>query len=160
MRCSLLFPKGSRKRGVPLYFLINIFFICFGTKSESDSIPEYFLIELQGSLETSDTISLDGTFIGDLHFTIKAPKNLIFRNIFRFFVTMNLFLKGEPVFIIGHHVLYGKEAKLDKPFAVLKKTTTPTSSTDLEPYYECAALIKRKFLFKTRPKPLVLAKKV
>ncbi|KAJ8946722.1 hypothetical protein NQ318_020816 [Aromia moschata] len=70
---------------------------------------EWSIIELQGDLKSHTDSSFEGKFIGDLHFT----------------------KSGTPVLIIGHHLMYGKEAKLEKPFALLEKRslmTTPSTS--------------------------------
>ena len=111
-------------------------------KMSAEGCPDWFIIELQGDLETkSEAVSLSGKFIGDLHFTDK----------------------GEPILIIGHHILYGKVAKLEKPFAVLEKqhcedlhmaTEEDVDSEDKVDYL-VKAVVKKKMIFKTRPKPII-----
>ncbi|KAJ8924835.1 hypothetical protein NQ315_000989 [Exocentrus adspersus] len=88
---------------------------------------DWAIIELQGDLKSHTDSSFEGKFIGDLHFT-KA---------------------GIPVLIIGHHLLYGKEAKLEKPFALLEK------KADDKTEYLVKSIIRNKIIFKTRPKPIV-----
>lgn len=72
---------------------------------------------------------MEGQFIGDLHFT----------------------KQGTPMLIIGHHLLFGKEVELVKPLALLEKVKGAEGSTG----YFIKALIRKKILFKTRPKPIV-----
>ncbi|KAI4471580.1 rad25/xp-b dna repair helicase [Holotrichia oblita] len=96
---------------------------------------EWSLIELQGELKSHSEGQFDGKFVGDLHFT-KA---------------------GVPVLIVGHHLMYGKEMALEKPYALLEKvdsgddTTDKTKTTE----YLVKSIITKKIIFKTRPKPIV-----
>lgn len=78
-------------------------------------VAEWTIVELQGDLESKRQENvLSGKFIGDLHYT----------------------KQGEPVLIVGHHVLFGKVARLDKPIAVLQKSddskdvATETNASD------------------------------
>jgi chromosome transmission fidelity protein 8 len=84
------------------------------------------ILELQGDLK-SHNYSFEGKLIGDLHFT----------------------KSGTAVLIVGHHLMFGKEAKMEKPLALLQK------KTDGNVEYTVKTIISKKILFKTRPKPIV-----
>ena len=118
-----------------------------------DSPPrkEWAIIELQGTIEMQAHCKEDplaGKFIGDLHFT----------------------KSGEPTLIIGHHILYGKMSKLEKPFAIMRKRTASPSKSrvgsgedeegrsrddESSTRYDVMGLIKHKLLFNQRPKPII-----
>jgi len=103
-----------------------------------NGMKEWFCIEMQGDLESRNKEHLEGKFIGDLHFT----------------------KQGVPIMIIGHHILYGKFMELDQPFiAVNKEAELDEADMDIEDgastSYTISAVIKRKIIFKARPKPII-----
>lgn len=66
------------------------------------NIEEWCIVELQGDLEVRGDRMMDGQFIGDL-----------------------LYNKyGQPILIIGHHILQGRCQKIDKPLLVMEKSAT------------------------------------
>lgn len=59
----------------------------------------------------------------------------------------------SPVCLIGHQTIRGKVSELDKPFLVIDTRTT-TSNDGIT---ECnvVMIIRRRILFKDRPKPIL-----
>ena len=98
---------------------------------------ELSMIEMQGDLESrlGSNVDVSGKFIGDLHYT-KDGKT--------------------PILIIGHHILYGKVVKLDRPMVAMKKVVKELideSGSTTE--YHVQTIIRTKLLFKARPKPII-----
>ncbi|VDD80960.1 unnamed protein product [Mesocestoides corti] len=90
------------------------------------------MIELQGEIINKSGGTLDGKFIGDLHFT----------------------KENEPVLIIGHHLLQGKIVKFPKPFAVIRRERSGAGIN-----ISVTAVIKTKIIFRSRPKPIIWIQK-
>lgn len=103
-------------------------------------IEDWAIIDLQGDLKFEKVDNSDEQRIGDLHFT----------------------KTGIPILIIGIHVLHGKEVMLEKPMIVLEKhrahtenETTREEQESAETKYIVKAIIRKKLLFRSRPKPIV-----
>lgn len=101
-------------------------------------VEDWAIIDLQGDLIFEKVGNPNNQLVGDLHFT-KA---------------------GVPILIIGIHVLHGKEVTLEKPLIVLEKQRNNTRDETMEEKiakteYSVKAIVKKKLLFKSRPKPIV-----
>ncbi|EDO63321.1 AGAP012170-PA, partial [Anopheles gambiae str. PEST] len=65
----------------------------------NSTLEEWSIVELQGDLDVRGDRIMSGQFIGDL-----------------------LYNKyGQPILIIGHHILQGRMQKIDKPLLVVEK---------------------------------------
>ncbi|KAK9508366.1 hypothetical protein O3M35_005948 [Rhynocoris fuscipes] len=102
-----------------------------------EKLDTWGIIELQGDLRSRVNGSLESQFVGDLHFGYQS--------------------NGVPILIIGHHILYGKSVTMDKPFAIMEKVCKEDSSEERNTEYIIKALVKKKLLFKIRPKPIIAA---
>merc|ERR1712059_64113 len=134
---------GTSTREIQLKMQIRI-------RAGDDKPLEWFMIEMQGDLESRTKERLEGKLIGDLYFN----------------------KEGVPIMIIGHHILYGKVQVLDKPLVTLKKKQPEASSMtekqggeeelmdldremEVKTEYEVKSIIRKKIIFKTRPKPII-----
>ena len=69
--------------------------------------------------------------------------------------------------IIGHHILYGKVIELEKPLVAIEKLELSKDldqeemmdvddHLELKTEFRVKSVIKKKLLFKTRPKPIIV----
>lgn len=86
-------------------------------------------MELQGLVQMKREAPSEATIVGDLHYYNR---------------------NRHPVLVLGHHVLNGKEIKLEQPMAVIEKITDSDKTE-----YRVKAVVKKKLLFKSRPKPII-----
>lgn len=122
-------------------YFINylIFFFFFLISREPGELPEWAIVELQGSLEAYQNMidPKSRKFIGDLLYQKNAD--------------------GTPILIIGSiHILYGKEMPLAKPMILLeKKTIDDDDCGDNSTEHIVKGVVKRKLVFRGRPRPIV-----
>ncbi|XP_064466813.1 chromosome transmission fidelity protein 8 homolog isoform X2 [Ornithodoros turicata] len=108
-----------------------------GQADIKDELSEWAILEMQGHLVSKEGTLFGGKYIGDLHYT----------------------KSGVPILLVGHHVLYGKEQAMDKPVLVMKKVVQSEVVSDSDEKtnveYQVQAVIKKKLVFRTRPKPII-----
>jgi hypothetical protein len=101
-------------------------------------LPDWQLVELQGELEPpaerDASASVDGVRIGEL-----TPKPVP---------------KGAYSLHIANNLLGGREEALKTPLVVLRKVRNEHGATIA---LEALGLIKRRVVFKTRPRPITQA---
>ena len=91
---------------------------------------------------------------------------------------MFIFCQGQPILIIGHHILHGKVQQLEKPWIIVSRTsldaknllcdesdvsmTAENAESEIETgsdnsgaHYLVTAVIRSKIVFRTRPKPII-----
>ncbi|VDM61015.1 unnamed protein product [Angiostrongylus costaricensis] len=104
-------------------------------QSFSDGLNECMLIELQGTIENYGQ-PLAGRVLGTLVWH-KDNKQALLQ--------------------VGHHLLEGKISELEKPLLLMKPS--PSNQHFEERTMIIEAVIKRRLLFKNRPKPFTLPSK-
>jgi len=120
----------------------------FFIKCPEGQKDEWAVIEMQGDLESRiGDMSLGGKFVGDLHYDTA---------------------KHTPILIIGHHILHGKIVDCERPLVAIEKKSCPVPHqdqmdvdeddalrTNTSTEYVVRSIIRKKFIFKTRPKPII-----
>ncbi|KAK0425120.1 hypothetical protein QR680_009043 [Steinernema hermaphroditum] len=101
----------------------------FRLVTNAGGVKEWIMIEVQGSLQCDGDMS--GLLAGNLAWRKST---------------------GEPLLLIGHLMLEGKMVMLDKPLGVLRPGT-PDSPSEVT----AVAVVRKKILFKQRPRPIVAA---
>ncbi|XP_022096105.1 chromosome transmission fidelity protein 8 homolog [Acanthaster planci] len=132
--------------------------------SPESGIPEWMLIEMQGQLECSGNEQLAGNFIGDLHFNKKGlPIMIIGHHILYGKVSsldkpyIVLIKNTKPTPKDTEHDNSPVSMETDQDEDVVTKATVAQEEeggkTDV--HYKVSAAIKRKIVFRTRPKPII-----
>ena len=104
-------------------------FVFFSKNETEGGVPEWAIVELQGLIQTKKEGITEATVVGDLHYSNRNK---------------------HPVLVLGHHILNGKEQKLEQPMAVIEKVVVEDKTS-----YKVKAIVKKKLLFKSRPKPII-----
>ena len=139
---------------------------CDGDSASAPRVKTWTLLELQGELMNLDTLndlsiaSHEGqkeneensdpkyfNLVGDLHFDLKS---------------------GNPLFIVGHHLLTGRREKLTKPYVAMKRVTQKNLAKDSavnevegnDAVYEVYAIAREKLIFNQRPKPIIASSSI
>ncbi|KIH56524.1 Ctf8 [Ancylostoma duodenale] len=98
----------------------------------ADGVDEWMMVEMQGTLENGGR-PLSDEVLGSLSW--RRDDN-------------------EALLLVGHHLLEGKVSELEKPFLVVRSTPGEDAHSE-ERSMTIDAVVKRRIVFKNRPKPLV-----
>ncbi|XP_076358375.1 chromosome transmission fidelity protein 8 homolog [Tachypleus tridentatus] len=138
------------------------------TSEDSESgVPDWAVVELQGDLESKNGQELHGSFVGDLHYTKKANGAIL---LIGHHMLFGKIVDMDKPFIVLRKKNYSTEHCHEAN--VLKSQNSPehlhegTSEVSAcienlddkhaySTYYEVHAVVRKKILFKTRPKPIV-----
>ncbi|XP_072014433.1 chromosome transmission fidelity protein 8 homolog [Amphiura filiformis] len=130
--------------------------------------PEWMLIELQGKLESKEEEEMAGNFIGDLHFNKKGvPILIIGHHILYGKVTdlekpfLLILKKNQPTHSANLDISM-ETSDIDSKTVAMETDQNGDeivekndSGVDHGVHYEVGAVIKKKLMFKTRPKPII-----
>ncbi|XP_055343425.1 chromosome transmission fidelity protein 8 homolog isoform X1 [Paramacrobiotus metropolitanus] len=111
------------------------------TRTEDGKTPEWLMIELQGELVTETDKLLAGQEIGTLHIGVPSSARVPGGQKIE-----------KAVMMIGNYALTGDILSLPKPLIILQKGKLSNSNGIEEPVLEMQAVVRRKALFKERPR--------
>ncbi|CAJ0596351.1 unnamed protein product [Cylicocyclus nassatus] len=98
----------------------------------AEGVDEWMLIEMQGTVENGGK-PLSDEVLGTLCWRRDD---------------------SEALLLVGHHLLEGKLSELEKPFLVVRSTSGEDPHAN-ERSMTIDAIIKRRIVFRNRPKPIV-----
>lgn len=140
--------------------------ILIKTPNRETGVEEWGIIELQGDLETRDGESLAGQFIGDLHYDkFGVPMMIIGHHLLtgreqvleKPYAVLEKVTTNEGVSLNDTTTNAGEASSsssvadqtlLDTTIAIENKTVYKTE-------YRVRAIVRKKLLFKSRPKPII-----
>ncbi|VDP01010.1 unnamed protein product [Heligmosomoides polygyrus] len=102
-----------------------------------DGVQEHVVIEFQGTIDSGGQ-TLENEVLGHLMWRIDNT---------------------EALLLIGHHLLEGKLVELDKPFALIRATPGESAEAS-ERSMIIDAVIRRKVVFRNRPKPIITQQQI